>query len=86
MLRPMPSPKELAAKLTELERKVAGHDGHIRSLFEAIRQLMNQSAAPGAPDRIRGEILHSRQPERVSQMNRSRRLDRQSQRAVRAGG
>lgn len=28
--------KELATKLTELERKVAGHDGHIRSLFEAI--------------------------------------------------
>lgn len=39
--------KELAAKLTELERKVAGHDGHIRSLFEAIRQLMNEPATPG---------------------------------------
>jgi len=44
--RPMPSPKELPAKLTELERKVVGHDGHIQSLFEAIRQLMGQSAAP----------------------------------------
>ncbi len=32
--------KELAAKLAELERKVASHDGHIRSLFEAIRELM----------------------------------------------
>ena len=40
--------KELATKLTELERKVAGHDGHIRSLFEAIRQLMNE---PTSPDR-----------------------------------
>jgi hypothetical protein len=39
--------KELAAKLTELERKVVGHDGHIRSLFEAIRQLMNEPASPG---------------------------------------
>ena len=39
--------KELATKLTELERKVAGHDGHIRSLFEAIRQLMNHPASPG---------------------------------------
>ncbi len=39
--------KELATKLTELERKVAGHDGHIRSLFEAIRQLMNEPASPG---------------------------------------
>ena len=38
---------ELATKLTELERKVAGHDGHIGSLFEAIRQLMNESASPG---------------------------------------
>lgn len=39
--------KELATKLTELERKVAGHDGHIRSLFEAIRQLMEPPASPG---------------------------------------
>jgi len=39
--------KELATKLTELEHKVAGHDGHIRSLFEAIRQLMNEPASPG---------------------------------------
>ena len=39
--------KELATKLTELERKVAGHDGHIRSLFEAIWQLVNQPAPPG---------------------------------------
>jgi hypothetical protein len=39
--------KELAVKLEELERKVAGHDGHIRFLFEAIRQLMSPSSAPG---------------------------------------
>lgn len=39
--------KELASKLAELERKVTGHDGHIRSLFDAIRQLMNQPASPG---------------------------------------
>lgn len=32
--------RELAQKLAELERKVQGHDEHIRSLFEAIRQLM----------------------------------------------
>lgn len=32
--------KELAHKLTELERKIAGHDESIRTLFEAIRQLM----------------------------------------------
>ena len=35
--------KELARKLEELERKVEGHDVEIRSIFEAIRQLM----APG---------------------------------------
>jgi ORF6N domain len=32
--------KELAGKLAELERTVASHDGHIKTLFEAIRQLM----------------------------------------------
>ena len=34
------SNKELASKLAELERKLESHDGQIRSLFEAIRQLM----------------------------------------------
>jgi len=32
--------KELAANLRELERKVADQDGDIKSLFQAIRQLM----------------------------------------------
>ncbi len=32
--------KDLALKLEELERHVRGHDGHIQTLFEAIRQLM----------------------------------------------
>jgi hypothetical protein len=31
---------ELTAKLTELERRVTTHDGHIRAIFDAIRQLM----------------------------------------------
>jgi hypothetical protein len=34
------SHKNLAAKLEHRERKVGGHDGQIRSLFDAIRQLM----------------------------------------------
>jgi hypothetical protein len=34
------SHKVLATKLAQLERKVGGHDGQIRSLFDAIRQLM----------------------------------------------
>jgi hypothetical protein len=32
--------KDLVAKLADLERKIAGHDESIRTLFEAIRQLM----------------------------------------------
>jgi len=31
---------EFRQKLAELERKLEGHDGQIRSLFDAIRQLM----------------------------------------------
>ena len=34
------SNKDLARKLDALERKLESHDVHIRSLFEAIRQLM----------------------------------------------
>jgi hypothetical protein len=34
--------KELAAKLAELERRVSSHDGSIKTLFDAIRQLMAQ--------------------------------------------
>ena len=33
--------KELAAKLLELERTAASHDGDIKTLFDAIRQLMD---------------------------------------------
>ena len=51
--------KELATKLTELEHKVAGHDGHIRSLFEAIRQLMS---APSSSERRIGFEVKSGNP------------------------
>ena len=37
--------KELAIKLEQLERKVGGHDEQIRSLFVAIRQLMQPSTS-----------------------------------------
>jgi len=37
--------KRLAVQLDQLERKVGGHDGQIRSLFEAIRQLMEPAAS-----------------------------------------
>ena len=40
------SHKELAYKLAELERKIGKHDEHIRSLFDAIRQLMVEPEKP----------------------------------------
>jgi hypothetical protein len=38
--------KELAHKLTELERKIENHDENIRTLFEAIHQLMLPPETP----------------------------------------
>jgi len=38
--------KELAHKLAELERKLGEHDDSIRSLFDAIRQLMTPPELP----------------------------------------
>ena len=38
--------KELAHKLADLERKIETHDESIRTLFEAIRQLMAPSPVP----------------------------------------
>ena len=40
--------KELVHKLDELERRIEKHDVEIRSIFEAIRQLMT---VPGKPKR-----------------------------------
>jgi hypothetical protein len=40
------SNRELAQKLTELERKLEGHDAAIHNLFEAIRQLLNSPEPP----------------------------------------
>ena len=40
--------RELAQRFVELERKVEGHDQRIRSIFDAIRQLM---APPQRPRR-----------------------------------
>ena len=44
------SHKMLAQKIAELERTVASHDGHIKTLFEAIRHLMEPPASK--PSRI----------------------------------
>ncbi len=47
--------RKLAQKLLELERKIETHDEQIRSIFDAIRQLM---APPGSPRRRIG--FHAR--------------------------
>ena len=49
--------KELARKLDELERRIAGHDENIRTLFQAIRQLM---AAPEKPPKKIGFQLREK--------------------------
>lgn len=36
----------LSRKLAELERRLEGHDKGIKSLFDAIRELMASSAKP----------------------------------------
>ncbi len=48
---------ELAHKLGDLERRLEGHDADIRTLFEAIRQLM---APPDPPPKPIG--FHVREP------------------------
>ena len=39
--------KELAGKLSELERRLEGHDEKIQVIFQAIRQLMISPEKPG---------------------------------------
>ena len=41
----MAGSKEFARRLDELERRIASHDENIRTLFQAIRQLMALPAA-----------------------------------------
>ena len=42
--------RELSHKLAELERKIEGHDEHIRALFEAIRRLTAPPVPPPRPE------------------------------------
>ena len=44
------SNQELARKLRKLERRIAGHDEKIQTIFEAIRQLMAPPPAPPRPE------------------------------------
>jgi hypothetical protein len=54
------SNKDLARKLDALERKLESPDVHIRSLFEAIRQLM----APADPKKRKIGFLVGEKPAR----------------------
>jgi len=49
--------KALAGRLDELEKRIASHDEHIRTLFQAIRQLM---AAPERPPKKIGFQLREK--------------------------
>ena len=42
----MASNKEFSRKLDELEKRIASHDENIRTLFQAIRQLMAPKETP----------------------------------------
>jgi len=52
----MGSHKELAGKLTELEKTVETHDEHIRALFAAIRCLLAQPIKKRPKIGFRAEI------------------------------
>jgi hypothetical protein len=63
---------ELARKLAELEQRIEGHDTAIRSLFEAIRQLMAPPPAPPKPQ-IGFHVKEAPVPNRVSRGKRPAR-------------
>ena len=46
------SNRELAVKFAELERRLNGHDQAIKTLFDAIRELLN----PAVPEEPRRQI------------------------------
>ena len=52
--------KELARKLAELERRIAGHGKNIRTLFQAIRQVM--AAPEKEPKKIGFQLRERRTP------------------------
>jgi hypothetical protein len=63
--------KDLVTKLADLERKIAGHDESIRTLFDAIRQLM---APPAKARRSIGFRVEEAGPRyRVRRGRRARR-------------
>jgi hypothetical protein len=66
--------KELAHKLAELEKKVASHDGAIRSLVAAIKELMTP---PVSKEKKIGFIKESRAIYRTTDRGNGRRFSAQ---------
>ena len=58
--------KDLAQKLAQLERKIEGHDASIRTLFDAIRQLMTP------PEKPRREIGFHAIPKDAADSNKAK--------------
>jgi len=56
----MASSKEFARRMEELERRIASHDENIRTLFQAIRQLM--AAPEKQPKKIGFQLREKRSP------------------------
>jgi hypothetical protein len=71
--RVLGSHAELARKLSELEKRIEGHDDAIRSLFEAIRQLMNPSAPEHPPREIGFHVKEEGPPYRTKPKSAHRR-------------
>jgi hypothetical protein len=79
--------KELAHKLGELERKIENHDENIRTLFEAIHQLMTPPPAeprreigfhrPGVSREGEAQINHSHREKIVRRRPRKLKLELQ---------
>lgn len=57
---------ELARKLAALEQRIAGHDSAIRSLFEAIRQLMTPPEAAQPVRQIGFHVKENPTPYRIN--------------------
>jgi hypothetical protein len=86
----------LAKKLDALDRKVIGHDAAIRSLFDAIRQLMAppkkpkreigfDTVAKGAPRQAAQELLTPQAPASLAGGVIESESKRMSENAVRTG-
>jgi hypothetical protein len=61
---------ELARKRAELERRIEGHDEAIRSIFEAIRQIMGPPAADQPVQEIGFHVKEEPAPYRIRRRRR----------------